>query len=358
MSFQVRLRPSGHTFDAPPGRTVLDSALEAGLNLPYSCRAGTCRTCKGRVVEGSVDFRGAHPFYLTDAMKREGVALLCKAKPTSDVEIEVEELDLLRIEPRDVPCRIKRITTPVADVAIVELRLPMNENLRFSPGQFIDFLLPDGATRSYSIASAPRAEGVIDLELHIRHTPGGLFTDRLFGSMKAGEMLRFRGPLGTFFLREDSQRPIVFCASGTGLAPIKAMVEYVRQRQGTRPMILYWGGRRPQDLYLHDVVRAWQDELPNFRYVPVLSEPRANDGWQGRTGFVHRAVMQDLPDLSSHQVYVCGAPAMVDAARRDFIGDCGLPEHEFLADAFLTQAEIAGGGTSVGEASLNVPELS
>jgi CDP-4-dehydro-6-deoxyglucose reductase len=355
MPFQVRLQPSGHCFDAPAGRSLLDSALEAGLNLPYSCRAGTCRTCKGRVLEGSVDFGDPHPFYLSEEMKRQGFALLCKARPTSDVVVEVEELDLLRIEPREVPCRVKRITRPAADVAILELRLPMNENLRFSPGQFVDFLLPGGHTRSYSIANAPRAEGVIDLELHVRHTPGGLFTDRVFGSMKASEMLRFRGPLGSFFLREDSQRPIVFCASGTGLAPIKAMVDYARQRQLTRSMTLYWGGRRPQDLYLHDVVRGWQSGMPNLHYVPVLSDAQEGDRWQGRTGFVHRAVMQDFPDLSGHQVYACGAPAMVDAARRDFIAACGLPEHEFLADAFLTQAEIVGAS---GPASAARPPIS
>ncbi|MDB5965998.1 MAG: CDP-6-deoxy-delta-3,4-glucoseen reductase [Polaromonas sp.] len=341
MTFKVSLSPSGHSYQAPAGMTVLDAGLEAGMNLPYSCRAGTCRTCKGRVVQGTVDFGGAHPFYLTEEMKSQGYALLCKAKPLSDIVVEIEELNLRNVEPKIVPCRLKRMTRPAPDVAILGLRLPMNENLRFSPGQFIDILLPGGATRSYSIASAPRAEGVIDLELHVRHTPGGLFTDALFDTYAEGDMLKFRGPLGSFYLREDTDRPIIFVASGTGLAPIKAMVDYAVQRKLTRPMKLYWGGRRLQDLYLHDLVRGWQDMLTSFEYVPVLSDVPAGDEWAGRTGFVHQAVMDDFADLSAHQVYACGAPLMVDAARRDFVALRGLPEHEFLADAFITQAELA-----------------
>ena len=331
--FRVTLEPSGHSYDVPPGATVLNAGLEAGWNLPYSCRAGTCRTCRGRILAGRVEHGGAHAAYLSDEHKAKGYALLCKAKPLSDLVVQVEELSLQSAKPRDVPCRVKRIRRPAPDVAILDLRLPLNENLMFAAGQFVDFVLPQDKTRSYSIATPPAAEGVIDLELHIRHTPGGLFTDRVFSTLKEGELLRFRGPLGTFYLRDESCKPIIFLASGTGFAPIKSMIEYARRRRIDRPMTLYWGCRTRRDLYLDELARGWE---PGIRYVPVLSD----EPWSGRTGFVHRAVMADFPDLSGHQVYACGAPVMVDAARRDFTARCGLPEGEFFADSFLTEADL------------------
>jgi CDP-4-dehydro-6-deoxyglucose reductase len=342
MTFKITLDPSGRSYQGAQEKTLLDSGLEAGITLPYNCRAGTCRTCMGRVVEGKVDFGNAHPFYLTEEQKAAGCALLCKAKPLSDLVIQIEEVDLERIKPRRVPCRVKRITHAAPDIAIVELRLPLNEHLRFAPGQFIDVLLPDGKTRSYSIANAPRAEGVIDLELHIRHIPGGLFTDRVFSTSMEGSILQFYGPLGSFYLREKSDTPIILVASGTGLAPIKAIVEYAQQRNLNRPMKLYWGCRKRGDLYIDEIVQGWKEALPNFDYVPVLSDASPEDRWQGRTGLVHQAVMDDIPDLANFQVYACGAPVMVDAARRDFVQSGGLPEREFFADSFVTAAELAG----------------
>jgi CDP-4-dehydro-6-deoxyglucose reductase len=227
------------------------------------------------------------------------------------------------------------------DVAIVELRLPINENLRFAAGQYLDFVLENGVRRSYSIATPPAAAGLIALELHIRHTPGGMFTDPLFdGAIKPGQILHFEAPLGTFSLREESDKPIVFVASGTGFAPIKAIIGYIMQRKIPRPMTLYWGGRQRRDLYMDELARHWESEWSGFKYVPVLSEAAPEEAWRGRAGFVHRAVMQDLPDLSGHQVYACGAPVMVEAARKDFTAQCGLPEGEFFADSFLTQAEL------------------
>ena len=346
MTFNIKLSPSGKSYSAPDGKTILDSGLVAGINLPYSCRAGTCRTCKGKVIEGSVDFGGAHPFYLTEEQKAQGFALLCKAKPLSDVVVQVEELDLRRMEPRKVPCRIKRITFPAPDVAVLELRLPMNENLRFAAGQFVDIQLPGDRKRSYSIASAPRAEGVIDLELHIRHVRGGAFTDRLFTTSMEGQMLQFIGPLGSFYLREEDDKPIIFLASGTGFAPIKSMVEYARARGLRRPIKLYWGCRQAPDLYMDDLAREWADTIADFEYIPVLSEPSHSNDWHGRTGLVHQAVMDDLPDLSNHLVYACGGPLMINAARSDFCRKRGLPEAQFLADAFLTEADLASALTS------------
>jgi len=205
--------------------------------------------------------------------------------------------------------------------------------------QYIDFLLKDGKRRSYSIANPPRPEGVTALELHVRHTPGGAFTDQVFSSLKVRDLLRFEGPLGTFFLREESSKPIVMVASGTGFAPIKAMCESALQRGLKREMTLYWGCRAKRDLHMLDVPQGWKAD--NFRFVPVLSDPTPECQWTDRTGFVHRAVMHDFPDLSGVQVYACGAPVMVDAARRDFVAQCSLPAEEFFADSFLTEADKA-----------------
>jgi CDP-4-dehydro-6-deoxyglucose reductase len=257
--------------------------------------------------------------------------------------VEIAELEgLAGIKPGIVPCRVVKIERPSADVAVLDLRLPMNENMRFMAGQYVDFLLKDGKRRSYSIACKPSAEGVSHLELHIRHVPGGLFTDRLFGGeVKEREVMRFEGPLGSFYLREDSDKPIIFLASGTGFAPIKAMIEHAIARGIQRPMQLYWGCRKPADLYMAALPEQWAREVPGFRYVPVLSEVSAQDGWQGRTGLVHQAVMADHPDLSGHDVYACGVPVMVDAAQRDFLAQCGLPEDAFFADSFLDESSKA-----------------
>lgn len=344
MSHRVTLQPSGRSFEVPEGKSVLHAGLEAGLNMPYSCKTGVCKTCRGTVLEGTVDFGMVHPHYLSEEDKARGYALLCQATPLSDVTIEVRELDgLAGIVVRTVPCRVMKIEKPSPDVAVVALRLPMNENMRFVAGQYVEFLLKDGVRRSYSIANPPQVTGVIDIELHIRHTPGGLFTDRVFSTLKERELLRFEGPLGTFFLRDESDKPVVFLASGTGFAPIKAMLEHAFERgiNRSRPMVLYWGCRAKRDLYMLDLPTRWAAEQANFRFVPVLSEPVPEDAWTGRTGFVHRAVMADFPDLSGHQVYACGAPPMVEAAKTEFSARCGLPPEEFFADSFLTEADRA-----------------
>jgi CDP-4-dehydro-6-deoxyglucose reductase len=234
---------------------------------------------------------------------------------------------------------VQKLDKVADDVVIVQLKLPANERLQFLAGQYIDFLLKGGERRSFSMANPPHADELI--ELHIRHVPGGSFTDHVFGKMKERDILRLEGPLGSFFLREDSSKPIVLVASGTGFAPIKSIVESALHRKVERPMVLYWGGRRPKDLYLNALAQKWALEHRQFRYVPVASEARPEDAWSGRSGFVHRTVMQDLPDLSGYQVYACGVPAMIDAARKDFITQCQLPEDEFYADSFTTAADLA-----------------
>ena len=338
------MQPSGHRFEVADDETVLAAALRAGIGLPYGCRNGACGSCRGRIVTGKVRHGPHQAKALSAEDEARGHALFCSAHPESDLEIEVREVrGIGEIPIKKLPARVASLTRPAPDVAVVRLQLPAAERLQYLPGQYVEILLKDGRRRSYSMAGAP---GVTDqIELHIRHTPGGAFSDHVFGvgatQMKERDILRFEGPLGSFFLRDDSTKPIVLVASGTGFAPIKSIVEYAILKSLDRPMTLYWGGRRPQDLYMDELVRGWTSTLPDFHYVPVVSDATADDGWSGRTGFVHRAVLDDFADLSGHQVYACGAPIVVDSARRDFVQQRGLPDDDFFADAFTTAADVA-----------------
>lgn len=354
MGFTVTVRPSAVSFTVEGDETVLAAALRAGVNLPYGCKNGACGTCKGRLIEGELVY-GAHSATALSADEQgAGKALFCCSRPHSDLVIEQRVLTGFGDIPvRKMPTRIAKIERLGSDVAVISLQLPANERLQFRAGQYLDFILRDGTRRSYSMATPPHHDGQV--ELHVRHMPGGVFTDGLFGTgpqaVKERDIMRIEAPLGTFFLREDSARPIVLLASGTGFAPIKAIAEHIFHQgihvdapdRPARPVVLYWGARVRADLYLHELPEQWARGRPNFRYVPVLSEAVASDAWSGRTGFVHRAVMEDLPDLSAHQVYACGAPIMVDSARRDFTGQCGLPADEFYADAFTSAADLARG---------------
>ena len=344
MSFQITIQPSQHQFAAEADKSVLDAALAAGIVLPYSCRSGACSTCKAKVLSGSVE-AGASPAQILSADEIEaGFTLLCQARPTSDLVIESRELRLASdIQIRKIPSRVTTIQRPTTDVALLTLQLPATETFRFHAGQYIEVILKDGKRRSYSMANPPHSASA--LELHIRHLSGGLFTDQVFGAgattMKEREILRLEGPFGSFFLREDSQLPIVMLASGTGFAPIKSIVEHMVQQNIHRPVTLYWGGRRPGDLYMNELVEQWAKTIPDFTYIPVISDALPEDGWSGRTGFVHRAVMQDFPNLSGYQVYACGAPIVVDSARREFVAACKLPEDAFFADSFTSEADLA-----------------
>jgi len=337
----VTIQPSGHVFQVEDGETILAAALRQGFILPYGCKNGACGSCKGKLLSGGVDYGVYQRKALTDAEKADGKALFCQAKPLTDVVIEARTIGAAKDIPvKTLPCRIQKLERLVDDVIVMYLKLPANERLQFLAGQYLEFLLKDGSRRSFSMANAPHDDEF--LQLHVRHVPGGKFTDHVFTKMKERDILRFEGPQGTFFLREDSEKPIVLVASGTGFAPIKSILEHAFNKGVTRPMTLYWGGRRPKDLYLNELPTRWAAEHPNFRYVPVVSDALPEDGWTGRKGFVHLAVMEDFPDLSGHQVYACGVPVMVEAARRDFIGRCRLPEDEFYADSFTTQADLAG----------------
>jgi len=337
MTFNATILPSKHSFPVEADETILEAGLKHGCALPYSCRNGACGVCKGKVAQGEVDHGNYQAHALSDADKDAGMALFCCAKPLSDVTIESHEVTAIQdIQVKTMPCRVDSMTKVAPDVMVLKLRLPANERLQFLAGQYIDILQKDQKPRSFSLANAPHQDEV--LELHIRNIAGGAFTKHVFHDMKERDILRFKGPLGSFFLNEESDRPIVFVASGTGFAPVKAIIEHALCIGVKRPMHFYWGGRRPADLYMLDLARQW--EAQGVRFTPVVSDAELSDNWQGRTGFVHQAVMEDYADLSTYEVYACGAPVVVEAAHRDFTTLRGLPENAFYSDAFTFAPKV------------------
>ncbi len=336
MSYQVTIQPSGHKFVVNEDETILAAALREGFSMPYGCRNGACGSCKGKVIEGKVD----HGKYQENTLKlqeiAEGKALFCVARPLSDLVIEAREIRAAGEVPvKTLPCRVQKLERLADDVMLMQLKLPANERLQFLAGQYIDFLLKDGRRRSYSIANPPHADEFI--ELHLRHVPGGRFSGHVFTTMKGKDILRFEGPHGSFLVSEESDKPMIFVAGGTGFAPIKGMLQHLFAEECDRQMVLYWGARARKDLYMAELPVQWQQQYPNFSFIPVLSEPAPGDQWQGRTGLVHQAVLDDFSDLSGFEVYASGSPAMVDAARDSFIKTRKLPEDAFFADAFSFQ---------------------
>lgn len=348
MTFTITIKPAERSFTVERDESILPAAIRQGVGLPYGCRDGACGSCKSRLLEGRV-IHGAHQAKALSAAEEDaGFILTCCATPQSDCVVEARSVPGAGEYPvLKMPTRVLSLTKPAADVAVLRMQLPANQNLQYRAGQYIEFILQGadgGARRSYSMANAPHELGSPPaIELHVRHMPGGRFTDHVFAAMKEKDILRMEGPFGSFFLREDSAKPMVLLASGTGFAPIKAIIQQLRHKAITRPAVLYWGCRRKADLYQHDWCLEAAATMPNLRYVPVLSEPPPEDGWTGRTGFVHRAVMADFPDLSGHQVYACGAPIVVESAQRDFVARCGLPDDEFFADSFTSEADKHGG---------------
>jgi CDP-4-dehydro-6-deoxyglucose reductase len=341
MSFTVTLKPANRSFTVLRDEPILAAAIRQGIGMPYGCRDGACGTCKSRLLEGRV-IHGAHQLKaLSVAEEEAGLMLPCCAAAQTDCVIEARTVPGAGEHPvLKMPARVLDRQRPAPDVTILRLQLPANQNLQYRAGQYVEIILRDGARRSYSMANAPHNLGHPPaLELHLRHMPGGRFTDHVFDTMQDKEILRVEGPFGSFFLRDDADSPIVLIAGGTGLAPVKAIVEHMQFKRIERPTTLYWGCRTRADLYLHDWALASAAQMPNLRYVPVLSHSLPSDGWSGRVGLVHEAVMADWPDLSAHQVYACGAPVMVEAAQRDLVARCALPEEQFFADAFTSEAD-------------------
>jgi CDP-4-dehydro-6-deoxyglucose reductase len=322
---------------------VLDAARAAGLHLAYGCRTGTCGVCRARLLSGTIDYDayappGTVPLGLTAEEIAGGQVLLCQARPRSDIELEVREVEgVAGLVIKTLPARVERIERLAHDVMGLWLKLPKVERLQFLAGQYVDILLPDGRRRSFSLANSPDGEPRADalLELHVRLVPGGAFTTEVFETLKLKALLRVQGPLGSFFLREDSPRPALMVAGGTGFAPLKGMVEHAIEMGTRRAIHLYWGARAERDLYLAALPERWAREQPWFRWTPVLSEPDA--GWRGRSGWVHEALLADLAEagvsLAGFDVYMAGPPPMCRAARAAFAA-AGLPDAQLFYDSF------------------------
>ena len=304
MTFQISVLPSGRGFTAQPGEPILAAAIREGVGLPYGCKDGACGSCKCHMESGHVVHGPHQAKALTADEEAAGYVLTCCATPQTDVVLTSRQVTEAGAFPvRKMPVRLSSLTHVSPDVAVLRLQLPATEAFQYHAGQYVEFLLRDGDRRSYSMANAPHNQGTpASLELHIRHMPGGKFTDQVFGSLKEKDILRIEGPYGSFFLREDSGKPLVFLASGTGFAPIKALIEHMRFKGSDRPVAVYWGGRRPADLYMHDWMLTMATQMPQLTYVPVVSDALAQDEWKGRTGFVHHAVLEDFDDLSGHEV--------------------------------------------------------
>ncbi len=329
---KVTIQNSGHTFDVRPSQTVLQAAIEADIHIPYGCRNGACGSCKAKLVSGKVMHDDYQASAMTDTELAAGNTLLCCARPLEDITVECREIGgLTGIKPRILPARVAKKEQLSHDVIALHLQLPASERLQFLAGQYIEFILKDGKRRAFSIANAPHDSDF--LQLHIRVIPGGVFSAYVANEMQEKAILRLEAPFGNFFLREDSKKPIIFVAGGTGFAPVKGIIEHMLHNNIKRDIILYRGARVAEDLYLNGLCEKWAEFTPHLTYIPVLSEPIASDDWQGRIGLVHQAVLDDIKDLSGYQTYVCGAPGMCEVAHHSFVQQ-GLLADEFFSDAF------------------------
>ena len=331
MPYRLRIEPSGHELDCDSDETILEAALRHGFNIPYSCRNGTCATCKGRLLNGTVDYGDTEEKILSTAERNAGLALFCQAIPLSDVAIEVREIGAAKdIQIKTLPSRVSKVMDMAPDVRAIFLKIPATERLQFLPGQYIDVLLKEGGRRSFSLANAPGDDAL--LELHIKRVPGGMFTDHVFSTLKEKDILRFEGPLGTFFIRQESTRPLLMVATGTGFAPIKSMLESLFAQDFIRPVHFYWGVRHAEDFYYQDLLNEWHSRYAHFRVIQVVSRPESS--WSGATGYVTEHIMRDFPDVSAFDAYICGHPDMVFSLSAA-LQEAGLsPEHIF-ADAFV-----------------------
>jgi CDP-4-dehydro-6-deoxyglucose reductase len=331
---RITLLPSQQVIFVEEGETILDAALRAGLNLPHSCKGGHCSSCRARIRGGSISYPRGRPLGLMADEERDGYVLLCQAHAAApDVSIEVREIrpPLPEVVVKSLPCRIERMHRLAPDVMAVFLRLPAHEEFHFVAGQYLDIMLPQNRRRSFSIASCPGRDELV--ELHIRKVASGEFTQQLFDGMKEKTLLRIEGPLGQFWFRRESPRPALLIGGGTGYAPLRSMLRDLLEVGDRRPLHLYWGAQSRRDLYEDEQVRALCAKYPNLRYTPVLSDPQADDSWTGRRGLVHAAALEDHRELQHLDVYASGPPAMVEAVRHEFT-QRGLPAQQLFFDSF------------------------
>jgi len=331
MSFKVTVPANGHEFSAERDETILEAALRQGIGLPYGCRNGACGKCAGELISGDISYAKELSSQALD-QQRQGKTLFCQACPQSDIEISVREISTGHdLDIKILPCRVESMQLLTHDIMKLELKLPETERLQFLAGQYIEFLLKDGKRRAFSIANAPHDDEFI--ELHIRHVPDGQFGDYVFDGMKVKELMRLEGPLGSYYLREESDRPIILMGGGTGFAPLKGMLEHAFHTRLDRPIHLFCGVRARRDLYMDDMVNGWVKQHDKLKYTPVLSDPEEGDDWQGKTGFVHEAIIEQYPDLSGYDVYMSGPPPMIKAGMDAFYAH-GLPESQIYSDSF------------------------
>jgi CDP-4-dehydro-6-deoxyglucose reductase len=329
--FSITISSSGAEFTVKKGESVLAAALRQGVMLPYSCKNGTCGSCKGNVEHGEVHYPFHPPLALERSDIAEGYALLCQAEPMEDLVIRVREIEAVKDIPvRMLPARVIEKTLLAENVMRLRLRLPKSQRLQFLAGQYVDILLPGGKRRAFSIASTPISAD--EIELHIRHVDGGDFTGWVFEDLKLRDILRLEGPLGTFFVRNDQpERPMIMMGGGTGFAPLKSMIEDLILHGDRRPIHLFWGARSAGELYRESLPEQWASEHEHIQYSSALSDDSAGEG--NFTGLVHEAVLDTYRDLSEFDVYMSGPPAMIDAAKAAFLAR-GVPEHRLFYDSF------------------------
>jgi CDP-4-dehydro-6-deoxyglucose reductase len=339
-AFAVAVQPDDRILTARRGETLLEAGLREGLPMPYECRNGGCGVCKATLAYGEVSYGAYQESALSGAERAAGKILLCCAQALSDLEIAYVPLAGAAPAPvRQYRGRVVALEPLSHDVMRLAVRVEDGGHLRFHAGQYINVLLDDGAKRSFSFATAPRDSD--EFELQVRLIPGGRFTTQVFTSMKVGDLLRFEGPLGSFTLREDGVKPIIFVAGATGFAPVKSMLEHAFATGFKRQMKLYWGVRARRDLYLGELAERWAKEHANFSFIPVLSAAEPGDEWTGRTGLVHEAIFADYPDLAGHQVYACGSVQMVEAIHPELRAH-GLSQDDCFSDAFHLAPRLRG----------------
>lgn len=329
--YTITLQPSGHIFTVDEQENILEAGLRQGVALPYGCRGGACGSCVATIKQGELSYPDGEPMGLAPFDKDQGKAFLCQAVAHSDLELDCPQVGTAQdIEVKVLPVRVEKLRKLNHDVMEMTLKLPASERLRFHAGQYIDLLLRGGKRRGFSLANAPYDDQF--LELHIRHVPGGHFTSHVFEQMKVKALLRMEGPLGSFYIR-DSGRPVILIGGGTGFAPLKSMIEQMKAQGFERPVHLYWGVRAKDDLYMDVLAKDWSARIDELTYVPVLSEPKEDDQWEGRTGWVHEAVLADFDDLPACDIYMSGPPPMIEAAKAAFLAK-GVPDEQLFSDSF------------------------
>ena len=331
--FEVTIASSGKTFTVNEGESILSAALRQGVMLPYSCKNGTCGSCKGLLESGEVHYPYHPPQALEEAETEENAALMCQAEPLGDLVIRVREIEAVRdIQVRMLPARVMEKEFLAENVVRLVLCLPKSQRLQFLAGQYVDVLCAGGKRRAFSIASCPSLEN--EIELHIRHVDGGDFTGYVFDELQVKDIMRLEGPQGNFFVRNDQpERPMIMMGGGTGFAPLKSMIENLLEHDDRREIHLYWGARSVAELYLDQLPRMWATRHDHIHYRNAVSEPDENAGAETFQGLVHEAVIADHDDLSGFDVYMSGPPAMIETARREFI-EHGVPADRLFYDSF------------------------